>query len=89
MDSRYEWDSSKATENWLKHGVGFPDAAGVFEDPLAITVPDDYPNEVRSVAIGRGFLGTTLVVVYTWRGETIRIISARRATRGERRAYEG
>jgi uncharacterized DUF497 family protein len=51
MDSKYEWDSSKATENWLKHGVGFPDAAGVFEDPLAITVPDDYPNEVRSAAV--------------------------------------
>ena len=85
----YEWDPKKATENLLKHGVEFADAVGVLQDPLAVTAPDDCPRELRSVTIGRDFLNRTVVVVYTWRGEAIRIISARLATPRERRAYEG
>jgi uncharacterized DUF497 family protein len=84
-----EWDPRKAADNLLKHGADFADAVGVFEDPLAITVFEDSPAEQRWVAIGRDFLDRTVVVVYAWRGETIRIISARRATSRERRACEG
>jgi uncharacterized protein len=84
----YEWDPKKASANTRKHGVDFSDAVGVFEDPLAVTVADDYPSEVRLVTIGRDFLDRTIVVVYTWREESIRIISARLATPRERRAYE-
>lgn len=84
-----EWDPVKALSNRRKHGVDFADAVGVFEDPLAITIPDDEPSEDRDVTIGRGFLDRTLVVVYTWRGSAIRLISARKATPRERRAYEG
>ena len=84
----YEWDPAKAAANRRKHGVDFSDAVGVFEDPLALTIPDDYPAEDRSITIG-DFLDRTLVVVYSWRGEVIRLISAREATPRERRAYEG
>ena len=85
----YEWDPAKALANVRKHGVDFADAVGVFEDPLAVTIADDHPTEDRSVAIGRDFVNRTLVVIYTWRGSTIRLISAREATPRERRAYEG
>jgi len=83
-----EWDSRKATTNHRKHGVDFADAAAVFEDPWALTMPDTSADEPRSVTIGADILGRVLVVVYTWRGERIRMISARRATPGERRQYE-
>jgi uncharacterized DUF497 family protein len=69
--------------------VDFADAVGVFEDPLALSVPDDHPGERRQVTIGRDFLDRTVVVVYTWRRDSIRVISARRATPHERRGYEG
>jgi len=85
----YEWDPAKAAANRRKHGVDFADAVGVFEDPLALTIPDDHPAEDRRITVGRDFLDRTLVVVYTWRGEVIRLISARKATRRERRAHEG
>jgi uncharacterized DUF497 family protein len=89
MSQTYEWDPGKADANWRKHGVGFADAIGVFEDPLVVMILDDDAEEDRRIAVGRDFLDRTLVVVYTWRGSAIRVISARRATRGERRAYEG
>lgn len=85
----FEWDRRKAAENLRKHGVDFADAVGVFSDPLALTVPDNYPREQRFVTIGTDTLGQLLVVVYTWRGDRIRPISARKATRRERRQYEG
>ena len=84
----YEWDPAKAADNHRKHRVDFADAVTVFSDPLAITVPDDRHGEDRFVTIGLEAQGQLLVVVYTWRGRTIRIISARRAGRGERRQYE-
>lgn len=85
----YEWDKAKARSNRKKHGTSFADAVVVLEDEQAITVPDDNPNEERFITIGMDAFGQVLVVVYTWRGEeTIRIISARKATRAERRQYE-
>lgn len=85
----FEWDGRKAAANLRKHGVDFADAATVFADDLAITVPDEKSQEDRFVTLGVDALGRLLVVVYTWRGENVRVISARRATRRERREYEG
>jgi len=85
-----EWDGRKADSNLKKHGVDFADAATVLFDDLAITVKDDsVDEEERYVALGMDALGRCLVVVYTWRGEIVRLISARPATRSERRRYEG
>lgn len=87
----YEWDANKAAINMQKHGVLFADAATVFADELAIRVPDAISSldEDRFVILGMSVPGALLVVVYTWRGERIRIISARRATPHERESYGG
>ena len=85
----YEWDARKARANLTKHGVDFADAALVLEDPLALTRPDpDAEREERFVTLGLDPLGRLLVVVWTPRGQRIRLISARRATAAERRQYE-
>jgi hypothetical protein len=85
----YQWDPHKAAINIQKHGVDFADAVGVFEDEAALWQEDqgDYGEE-RFVALGMGFLGRILVVVYTFRGKDIRLISARKATENEGRTYE-
>jgi uncharacterized DUF497 family protein len=86
-----EWDEeSKAGLNFRKHGVRMPEAIPVFDDPFAITITDDEPDpgEERFVTLGMGSAGRLLAVVYAWRGENIRIISARPAEAHERRAYE-
>lgn len=85
----YEWDKNKAASNLAKHGVHFADAVAVFEDDQALTIEDDVPDEARFITIGRDVLGRLLVVVYAWRVERIRVISARKATPRERRQYEG
>ncbi len=85
----YEWDPKKAKTNLVKHSVAFADAVSVFSDDSAITIKDEYPGEERFVTMGVDGLGRVLVVAYTWRGETIRIISARKATERERRLYGG
>ena len=84
------WDTGKATSNVAKHGVRFADAALVFDDPVAITVVDDEsdPIEQRLVVLGADSAGRILVVVYIWRGDDIRLISARRAEPHEREEYE-
>jgi hypothetical protein len=82
-----EWDDAEASGNLLKHGVSFADAVGVFEDLNALTIDDETESERRFVALGSDSLGRLLVVVYTWRGDAIRIISARKATRAEARSY--
>jgi len=89
--SIFEWDPRKARSNEKKHGVSFADAATVLDDDLAITIedPDIHEGEQRFVTLAVDSFGVLLVVVYTWRGENIRIISARKATRLERRRYEG
>lgn len=84
----YEWNPNKARSNQAKHNVRFADAVAVLEDPFAITIPDDHVDEERFITIGEDALGQILVVIYAYRSkETIRIISARTATRQERRIY--
>ena len=86
---QYEWDSAKNRANLAKHGVDFADAVTVFEDDFALTHPDAGSRvESRFVTIGRDGFARHLVVVFTDRGTRIRIISARVATRMERKAYE-
>ncbi|HEU5016028.1 MAG TPA: BrnT family toxin [Roseiflexaceae bacterium] len=86
----YEWNPQKAIANLQKHGISFADAVAVFSDTLALTIVDDSTNEERFVTLGMDAFGQVLVVVYAWRGEhTIHIISARKATRVERKQYEG
>ncbi len=81
-----EWDPRKATANLKKHGVDFADAATVLHDEQALTVRDD-EDEERYVTIGMDALGNVLVVIYTWRGDRPRLISARQATPQEREQY--
>lgn len=83
----FEWDPGKAEANRRRHGVDFADAVGAFDDPFALTQPDPYPTEERFVTLGRDFLDRLVVVVWTWRGKAIRLISAREATPRERRQY--
>ena len=84
----FEWDARKADANLRKHGVDFADAALALEDDHAITVPDPASgSEERSITLGMDPIGRVLVVVYTWRSETVRLISARKATRREVRQY--
>ncbi|MFZ2362392.1 MAG: BrnT family toxin [Anaerolineae bacterium] len=85
----YEWDPIKARSNLRKHDIDFADAATVFSDDYALTISDDDPDEERFVTMGMDALGRILVVVFTWRGQDIRIISARKAERHERKQYEG
>lgn len=86
---RVVWDPRKARANHLKHGVRFSDAEGVLFDPLAVTREDvTSMSERRFVTIGVDHLGRAVVVVYAPRGEDLRLISARRATRKERLQYE-
>ena len=85
----YEWDCGKAVLNLKKHGIDFADAVSVLEDERAVTVADDYPNEKRFITIGMDSFGRILVVIYTWRKNRIRIISARKATAKEIAQYKG
>ena len=82
------WDPDKADANLEKHGIDFADAATVLSDELALTRPDDDPDEERFLTLGIDALGRLLVVVYTWRDDEVRLISARRATPSERKQYE-
>jgi uncharacterized protein len=86
----FEWNPDKAALNLEKHGISFLEAATVFNDPLSVTFPD--PNhsigESRYIIIGVSRFGQLLVVAHTDRGEKVRIISARKATRQEKKFYE-
>lgn len=85
----YRWDPDKARTNLGKHSVDFTDAVGVFEDDWALTIKEQLVDgEQRFVTLGMDFLGRTLVVVYTYQNNDIRLISARPATKLERKAYE-
>ncbi|MCO5170047.1 MAG: BrnT family toxin [Planctomycetes bacterium] len=90
MSLRFEWDPRKAMANERKHGVTFLEASTVFADPLASTIPDPRhsDDEDRFVTLGASRSARLLVVSYTERGDTIRIVGARVATRRERKAYE-
>ena len=84
----FEWDRSKPKQNEAKHGISLADTFGVFEDANALTLDQHVGGEERFVTIGMDGFGRLLVVAYTWRGENIRLISARKATRSEVRQYE-
>lgn len=85
----YEWDPAKAKTNSAKHRVRFADAMTVLEDDLALTIRDPFSEEEeRWITLGRDALGRLLVVVYTWRAESLRLISARLATARETTQYE-
>lgn len=84
-----EWDPAKARSNLAKHGISFADADSVFDDRFAISIPDiSLVGEERLRAVGADAFGRILVVSYAYRHNRIRIISARRATRSERKEYE-
>ena len=87
---RFEWNAQKAAANQRKHGVSFDEAATVFLDPLSATGddPDHSLEERRFVTFGVSSSGRLLVVAHVETGEAIRIISARRVTREERKLYE-
>lgn len=90
MALRFLWDPRKAVSNERKHGIGFQEATTVFDDPLSVTIadPDHSLEEQRLLLLGRSNRGQVLVVAHSERGESIRIISARRVNRRERRVYE-
>ncbi len=86
----YEWNARKARANLRKHGVSFEEAATIFLDPLALTFPDPphSSEEEREITIGYSTRGQAIFAAHCQRGIRIRIISARKATRGERKQYE-
>jgi hypothetical protein len=87
---KFEWDPAKAASNLGKHGVTFEDASSVFDDPLALTFadPDHSVRERRWLTFGFSLQGRLLVVSHTGRSHSIRLVSARKATRNERGIYE-
>lgn len=87
VEGDFEWDQTKARANLEKHRVSFEEATTVFDDPHAIDAPDLYDPD-RFVIIGASSLSRVLLVVHAIRGERIRIISARVASKAQRRKYE-
>ncbi|HEU4699400.1 MAG TPA: BrnT family toxin [Gemmatimonadales bacterium] len=91
MSLRFTWDPAKAAANRRKHGVSFEEAATAFGDPFALTIRDpdhSTAGEHRFILLGRSERQCLVVVVHVERGPTLRLISARLATRRERHAYE-
>ena len=86
----FEWDTNKAATNLVKHGVSFAEAKTVFDDPIYVDFydPDHSDEEYRYIMIGMSLQSRLLLVAYTERDDRVRLISAREATRKERKAYE-
>jgi len=83
------WDPQKAEANFRKHKIRFSDAESVLFDPMTLTIEDQIiDQEQRFLSVGSDVLGRILVIVYTYTGDTIRLISARKATPKERKYYE-
>jgi uncharacterized DUF497 family protein len=89
-NSEFEWDEEKAKSNFKKHGVSFDEAATIFNDPKIATIPDPDHSEAeeRYVSIGKSIIMRLLSVIHTYREERIRLISARKATKAEKKTYE-
>jgi uncharacterized DUF497 family protein len=87
---QFEWNENKAASNLSKYGVSFEEAKTVFDDPLYVDFyePDHSEDEERYLIVGESNRGRLLIVSYTKRGDSIRLISAREVTRTEREAYE-
>lgn len=90
MGLLFEWDEEKSRNNLRKHGVSFEEASTIFGDPLSLTIDDPQHSmrEQRWVTLGHSVKHRLLAVVHTDRGNRIRLISARMATRRERKTYE-
>ena len=90
MNLRFEWDARKALTNQVKHGLSFEEAMSVFTDPLAriFDDPDHSEAESREIIVGLSQKQRLLVVCFTERRDTVRIFSARKATKWERQDYE-
>ena len=86
----FDWDKNKAKKNLSKHQISFDEAQTVFKDPLFIDFydPDHSEDEERYLIVGKSNQGNLLIVSYTERESSIRIISARKVTKAERKAYE-
>ena len=89
-NSEFEWDDEKAQSNLKKHGVSFEEGATIFNDPRIATIsdPDHSEGEERYVSIGMSVIMRLLSVIHTFRKERIRLISARKATKAEKKNYE-
>jgi uncharacterized protein len=87
---KFEWGKPKAEQNWLKHRVAFEEAKTIFEDPLLVDLydPDHSLDEDRYLCIGMSIQRRLLIVSYTEREDSTRLISAREVTQAEREAYE-
>jgi uncharacterized protein len=87
---KFDWDENKASSNLSKHEVSFEEAKTVFNDLLYVDFydPDHSDEEERYLIVGESNQGRLLIVSYTERGDSIRLISAREVTRSEREAYE-
>ena len=83
------WDPKKAEINFKKHGIRFSDAEMVLYDPFAMTLEEHVvAGEQRFVTVGSDAVGRIIAMVYSYRADTIRLISARKATTTERKQYE-
>jgi hypothetical protein len=89
-NSEFEWDDEKAESNLKKHDVSFEEAATIFNDPKIATIsdPDHSEDEERYVSIGKSFIKRLLTVIHTYRKERIRLISARKASKAEKKKYD-
>lgn len=87
---QFEWNEKKAASNLSKHRVSFEEAKTIFDDPLYVDFydPDHSEDEERYIIVGESNRGRLLIVSYTERGDSIRLISAREVTITEREAYE-
>lgn len=90
MQYTFEWDAEKARQNVDKHGISFEEAVTAFGDPLSLTVsdPDHSDSEERQLLLGMSRRSRLVVVAFTERGDRLRIITARLASRREKRKYE-
>ena len=87
---KFEWDENKGAVNLSKHKISFEEAKTVFDDPLYVDLydPDHSEKEDRYIIVGESQQGNLLIVLYTERGDFMRLISARKVTRMEREVYE-
>ena len=89
-NSEIEWDDEEAKSNLKKHSVSFEEGATIFNDPKIATIsdPDHSVDEERFISIGISVIRRLLTVIHTYRIERIRLISARKATKAEKKNYE-
>ena len=89
-NSEFQWDEEKAKSNLKKHGVSFEEGATIFNDPMIATIldPDHSKDEERFISIGMSLIRRLLTVIHTYRKDRLRLISARKATKAEKKNYE-